>query len=324
MKFRTLLSTVALALGLTSLGAHAADSAPLRVGVNTFAGYGLLYLAQAKGFFQARHVDVKLLSTEDKPSTAAALVSHNLDAWITTVDTFIFYDAKRLGIRQALAISFSNGAEGILATADIRDPKQLKGKTIAVEEGSPAYFLLLNVLASNGLSKNDVKVLNLKGADAGAAFVAGKVDVAATWDPWLGQASKRSGGHVLIDSRATPGLIADTIAFRSDVLTSRRADVTNFIRAYFDADAYWKAHPDESNTIIANAIGIKESDLQSALKSVRFGSRDANADYFLKPDGIARVIDKGERVYRDAGVLKQATPAQDIVDVRPLKDALAQ
>lgn len=80
----------------------AQTSPPLKIGANTFVGYGLLYLAQEKGFFKQQGVDVQIVNTEDKPSTAAALASGRLDGWVTTVDTFIFYDAKKLGIKQSL------------------------------------------------------------------------------------------------------------------------------------------------------------------------------------------------------------------------------
>ncbi|WP_413738166.1 ABC transporter substrate-binding protein [Sodalis sp. RH21] len=319
---KTFFYSLVLLIGALSFNAVAQTSPPLKIGANTFVGYGLLYLAQEKGFFKQQGVDVQIVNTEDKPSTAAALASGRLDGWVTTVDTFIFYDAKKLGIKQVLAISLSAGAEGILATGDITSVAQLKGKRIAVEEGSPAYFFLLNVLADNHLTQDDVKIVNMKGSDAGAAFVAGKIDVAGTWDPWLGQAGKRNGGHILIDTRQKPGLIADTLALRNEVITNRPQDIEGLIKAYFASYDYWYAHQDEANQIIAKASGIPLKDVQEGLKSVKFGSKQENIDYLLKADGITRVIEHGVAVYGAAGLLKQQPKAEDIVDLSLLQSVV--
>jgi NitT/TauT family transport system substrate-binding protein len=94
------LLTIGLALSLVP-GAMAQDSEPLKVGMTTWAGYGLIHLAERKGFFDKRGVDVEIVATEDKPSTAAAIATGRLHGWATTVDTFIFYDAGKLGLRPA-------------------------------------------------------------------------------------------------------------------------------------------------------------------------------------------------------------------------------
>ena len=42
-------------------------------------------------------------------------------------------------------------------------------------------------------------------ADAGAAFVAERVDAAVTWEPWLTRGRQAPHGHLLIDSSKHPG-----------------------------------------------------------------------------------------------------------------------
>jgi NitT/TauT family transport system substrate-binding protein len=326
MKLKSLLARALVTTSLIGLsfGAHAETPAPLSIGLNTYAGYGLLYLAQEKGFFKAHGTDVRIVNTEDKASTAAAIAGKRLDGWVTTVDTFIFYDAAKLQLQQVLGISFSAGGEGIISTAQITQPSQLRGKTIAVEEGSPGYFFLLNVLADNKIPLKDVKLLSMKGADAGAAFVAGKVDVAATWQPWLSKADKRPGGHILVDTRSKPGLIADTLALRSDVIKNRPKDVTGFIEGYNDAYAYWHAHEEEADGVIAKALGISVDELKRELEVIHFASPDANRHYLLDQQGIRKVVARGVTFYRDAGLLKSDQNPTVLVNTQPFEAATAQ
>ena len=48
--------------------------------------------------------------------------------------------------------------------------------------------------------------------DAAAAFIAGRVPVAVTWEPNLTLVKTKKVGKVLIDSSATPGVIVDVLA----------------------------------------------------------------------------------------------------------------
>ncbi|MFI5973674.1 ABC transporter substrate-binding protein [Streptomyces sp. NPDC051452] len=76
-------------------------------------------------------------------------------------------------------------------------PDQLKGRSIAVAQGSSAHFQLVASLKAAGLSPADVKVKYLQPADALAAFTSGKVDAWAVWDPYTSQILETKRGRVL-------------------------------------------------------------------------------------------------------------------------------
>ncbi|MDW9646209.1 PhnD/SsuA/transferrin family substrate-binding protein [Sinorhizobium meliloti] len=278
---RKLIASTVLALSCLASTLSAAENKPLTVGMTTWVGYGLLHLAQQKGFFKEHGIDVSLTTVQDKPSTAAAIATGRLDGWATTVDTFIFYNAKKLDIKQVLAVDFSKGGEGIIASGDIKTVADLKGRTLGAEEGSSTYFFMLNLLADSGINVKDVKLQSMRAGDAGAAFAAGRLDAAATWDPWLSKAKER-GGHILASSADEPGLIVDTVAFRSEIIKKRPDDVKNFITAYFEAYDYWKASPKEANAIMAKALGIKDDEFNSSLAGLEFVSRTEPAVHWQR------------------------------------------
>jgi len=307
--------------------AHAQkNNEPLKVGMTTWVGYALLHLAAEKGFFEKNGVKVSLTTVQDKPSTAAAIATGRLDGWATTVDTFIFYNAKKLGVKQVLAVDFSKGGEGIVAAADIKNVVDLKGRTLGAEEGSSTYFFMLNLLAEHGMSTKDVKLQSMRAGDAGAAFAAGRLDAAATWDPWLSKAKER-GGHILTSTAELPGLIVDTVAFRSSVIEKRPQDIQNFIKAYFDAYDFWRASPEEASTVMAKALGIKAEEFQASLAGLEFVSREDNKKYIgsaASPGEITVVTKKGIDFYKQSGILKETFDALDVVDVKPLDAVLSQ
>lgn len=321
---RIIAGMVAL-LTCCSASAIAAEK-PLTVAMTTWVGYGLLHLAREKGFFAKNKVDVSLITVQDKPATAAAIATGRLDGWSTTVDTFIFYNARKLGIKQVLAVDFSKGGEGIVADAGIKTIDDLRGHTIAAEEGSSTYFFLLNVLADSHMSLSDINLKPMRAGDAGAAFAAGRLEAAATWDPWLSKAAER-GGHILITSADKPGLIADTVAFREEVIASRPDDISNFITAYFEAYDYWAASPKDANAIMAQSLGVSIDEFMASLKGLEFVSREANEQYIgtrFVPGQINEVTTRGIAFYAKAGLLKEGFDAPDAVDPAPLAAALGK
>lgn len=323
---RKLIASTVLALSCLTSTLSAAENEPLTIGMTTWVGYGLLHLAQQKDLFKQHGVDVSLITVQDKPSTAAAIATGRLDGWATTVDTFIFYNAKKLDIKQVLAVDFSKGGEGIIASGDIKTVADLKGRTLGAEEGSSTYFFMLNVLADSGVNVKDVKLQSMRAGDAGAAFAAGRLDAAATWDPWLSKAKER-GGHILASSADKPGLIVDTVAFRTDVIEKRPDDVKNFIKAYFEAYDYWKASPKEANAIMAKALGIKDEDFNASLAGLEFVSREENQQYIGSASSagqIESVTERGIEFYSQTGLLKEKFDAAAVVDAAPLDAALAK
>ena len=76
---------------------------------------------------------------------------------------------------------------------------QLKGKRIATPFASTAHYSLLAALSQNGLSANDVQLVDLQPQAILAAWDRGDIDAAYTWLPTLDQLRKT--GKDLITSR---------------------------------------------------------------------------------------------------------------------------
>ena len=76
---------------------------------------------------------------------------------------------------------------------------QLKGKRIATPFASTAHYSLLAALSQNGLSANDVQLVDLQPQAILAAWERGDIDAAYTWLPTLDQLRKT--GTDLITSR---------------------------------------------------------------------------------------------------------------------------
>ena len=75
---------------------------------------------------------------------------------------------------------------------------QLKGKRIAVAQGSSADYHLLTVLNKAGLSVHDVTLTYLQPAEGLAALSSGHVDAWDIWSPFIEQAEVQKNAKALV------------------------------------------------------------------------------------------------------------------------------
>ena len=106
------------------------------------------------------------------------------------VDYKIVYIECETGTAEGLAVRESAGIGAI---------GELKGKTIATVVTSTSHYRLLAALEANGLTANDVEILDLTAPDSVAAWERGDIDAVYTWEPHLSVIAA-SGGKLLINS----------------------------------------------------------------------------------------------------------------------------
>jgi NitT/TauT family transport system substrate-binding protein len=83
------------------------------------------------------------------------------------------------------------------------------GKTVGLDKSSTSYFFFLTAIEKAGVAEDALTIHEMGASDAGAAFVAGRLEAAVSWEPWLSKASGREGGHVLVSSKDFPRTIVD-------------------------------------------------------------------------------------------------------------------
>src|SRR5579883_1121526 len=218
-------------------------------------GYGPLYIARDKGIFKKNGVNVDLIVMEDPKERFPTMMANRIDMIASTVDTALLYMKTPHDFQYVVAIDDSNGGDGIVANKDIKTIADLKGKKVAVNEGSVSEFYLNVLLAKTGLKESDLNVVNMTASDAGSAFVSKRVDAAVTWEPWLSRGKASDHGHLLTDSSKTPGLITDALIANTSWVNSHKKDVAALVKSWYEAVAYYEAHPDDAIAIMAKGVG---------------------------------------------------------------------
>jgi len=304
--------------GLTLAGVAAAE--PLKIRYSVWVGYGPLFLAREKGFLKEEKVDVELINMEDPKEGFFAMSAGRLDGVVSTIDTMLLYLKTGKEFQYVLALDDSAGGDAIVARKEIKSVKDLKGKKVAFSEGSVSQFFLNVLLRESGLSQKDIDAVNMKPGDAGAAFVAEKVDAAVTWEPWVTKSKNTPFGQVLVDSSKTPGLITDVLIFRRDVIEKRGKEIQGVVNAWNKAVAYWEKNPAESNEIMAKGLGdwLKDPKVfAETLSGVKFYNRAANVKFFgtaQKPGDLAKVAQNAIDIWGSFGKLQAKMTPKDLIN----------
>lgn len=301
---------------ITGSAAFAAQK--LTVAHSTWIGYGALYVAEEKGFFDKAGLDVDLKIIEASSDALAAMQGGQIDVVASTVDNFSLFAGNGADLSLLVTLDESAGGDGIVSKKTIASVADLKGRTVGVQKGSVSQFLLAQALDKAGLTLKDIKTIDMKSGDAGAAFVAGSVDAAVTWQPWLGKAAATDFGKVLVDTKSMPGLIVDALAARSDFAREHKADFKAFVKAYFEGVDFMQEDPVAAGEIIARNLKMSKETLDASFQDVRFFTQKDNADFFAGADSPAsKLVTDAGNFYHRIGVLRAAPDVQKLLGVAP-------
>jgi len=293
-------------------------SQPLRIGLNPWIGNGLYYVAKEKGFFDAEKISVQLESFDDGAVGKQLLNTNKIDVLPLTPETAVVLADAGVKIKIVGMSDSSEGADGIIAAQNIKTISDLKGKKVAFEVGSPSHFFVSYLLDKEGLSTKDLTVVNSTAPDAGAAFVAGQVDAAVTWQPWLSKASERPGGHILVNSKVLP-IFPDMLIFREEVVKNRPQDVRAMLRAMFAAREWILANQNEAVGIIAKSFKITNQEVIEQLPDFRWLSYEDNLKSFNSGEP-KDLLQKAGDLWLKLGLIKNKINANNLVDGSLLKN----
>ncbi|MED4583381.1 ABC transporter substrate-binding protein [Brevibacillus choshinensis] len=297
-----------------SNAAAPASKTPLKVTLPTWTGYGPLFLAKEKGLFEKHGVDVELSIIEGLAERKQALAGGQVDGMATALDVQVTLAAAGVPMQVVWLLDDSFGGDGIIAKNEIATVADLKGKKVAFEQGSTSHMLILTALKQANLTDKDVEMVQMSAGDAGAAFVAGKVDAAVTWEPWLSKATQ-ANGKVLLSTKDLSGIIVDTVGFKKDVIEQRPDDIKAFVAAMSDAMDYWKQNTDESNQIMAKGLKIDLAEFTSTVPGLKFLHKEDNKKLFGDGKGDIYVSTKNAiDFYMEQKLIDNAPKPEDVLN----------
>jgi NitT/TauT family transport system substrate-binding protein len=273
------LSVVGAACGSDSpSGTAAADATgttKLTIGYSAWPGWFPLAVADEEGLFAKAGLDVDLKYFADYTASLDALVAGKVDVNAQTLNDTIFAVASGADQKVVVVNDNSTGNDQVICDASVKAIEDLKGKTVAAEEGVVDHFLLLQGLDQAGLTQDDIDFKGVKTDAAAAGFAGGQFDCVAVFAPFTTQASERPGSHVLFSSADFPGTIPDHLVATAKA-AGDKATMQKLVDAWYATLDWIDAHHDAAVKLMAEKAGVSVPEYEDYDKGTTlFSAQDA-------------------------------------------------
>lgn len=298
------------------------DRSRFVLGINTWVGFAPFYLAEEKGFFRDEGIDVRITVIEDVAQRKIAMMKGDIDGLGDTVDMLILSRSQGIPSIAVMEIDESSGADGIVASDNINTVQDLRYTPIAVQKNFVSESFLNFVAYKNNIPLDELQLIDMEAGAAGAAFLAGKVDVAVTFEPWLSQAKKRKDGRVLITTAEEKGVIVDILTVSEQYLNNYPHNVKKLMRAWFKAIEYWRQNKEEANAIMAKYYNISKEEFSDMISGLRWPSYKDNLEYFNRNSkvNIYQIADIFSRLFIEVGKIHKPINLELAINSKLLKN----
>jgi sulfonate transport system substrate-binding protein len=239
-------------------------------------GDGSEELAKVTGAFDNAPYKVKFARFDFGPPLVQAAAAGDIDLGSVGDVPPITGAAKQFGFK---VVAVQRGADATKAAENIIVPKDspiqtladLRGKKIAVPQGSSAHGLALLALKSAGLTPKDAQLVYLSPAAGATAFNAGKVDAWSIWNP---QSAVAVSGGARIIAKGLPPIdqvnnyyVAGDKSLNDPARRAALADVLTRVARTF---TWAQQHPDDYAKAIAKETGVSLEDAKATVDAFPF------------------------------------------------------
>jgi NitT/TauT family transport system substrate-binding protein len=223
-------------------------------------------------------------------------------------------------------IDWSNGGDGIVARADIKQVGDLRGKTIVLAQNSPSHYFVLNSLLSAGVQPNHVNFKFTKSAFGAARAYATtpEISAAASWAPDIYNLSEVKGNKLLVSTLQANKLIADVWYARADFAKDHPKHMEGLVRGIFDAMEELKSDEAKAKVaeMMAKGFSMPADEAKGMLADAHWTNYAENRQFFLNqnnPTNFSQTYGLAQFLYKKIKVIDDEIPADQMVDFSVIK-----
>jgi sulfonate transport system substrate-binding protein len=230
---------------------------------------------EATGALQGAPYTVNWSEFIGGPPIVAAMTGGSVDLGDMAETPTIFGQAAGDPIK---VVALTKGADpkvspfGILVpkNSPIKKVSQLRGKTIAVQEGTVEQYLLIQVLKQAGIPYSAVTVDNLSITAATTAVTSGKVDAAVSSQPLIGINLAAGSVRQLTDGAGAILQLGYLTAGQQALNNpQKRAVIADFVNRFYKAMAILKKNPNLAAETYVKTYGVTLAVAKQAAASIQ-------------------------------------------------------
>ncbi|MCJ7568490.1 MAG: NrtA/SsuA/CpmA family ABC transporter substrate-binding protein [Anaerolineales bacterium] len=145
----------------------------------------LVYIAEDQGYFTENGLDVKIIDFPSGKQAVEAMLAGEADIATASMSVLVSYALDGRALKTFAEIA-QYRIKDLVARRDrgITQISDLKGIRIGVTMGSAGEFALGRFLTLNGISSDDVELVDISAPEMVKAIDEGMIDAALTWEPY--------------------------------------------------------------------------------------------------------------------------------------------
>jgi NitT/TauT family transport system substrate-binding protein len=266
----------ALAAGivaLVALPATAQDKMQLQLNWFHLADHSPIYLAMKKGYYKEEGIDLTVLRGSGSADSAKKIDLGQSDVGISDAPTVLTAISKGANLKM-VAVVYDKAGNNVFfrKSANIKSPKDLVGKKIAVPPADSHRVLWPAFAALHGIDPNAVTLVNVKPEGKQAIVAANEVDGSfdlytryAIWEKVLG---KGDVGHLLWADFGLP-IYGHTYFVNNETIKKNPKLIERFLRATHKGWRDAKADPKASiDAMVEQVPGLDGTTLLATMPQI--------------------------------------------------------
>lgn len=230
--------------------------------------HSLAALEEAEELAGNDQVRVELVKYGSWPELLDALNSGQVDGASVLIELAMKSKAEGVGIK-AVALGHKDG-NVIIVSNDVKDGADLKGKTIAIPHRQSSHNILVNdALAKDGLTIDEINVVELAPTEMPSALAAGTIDGYCVAEPFGAMGVSIGAGKVLYTSEELwEDSVCCALVLTDDFIENHSDTAKAFVEGYKIAGNNLDA--ETAKAVAQKYLNQKEDVLDISLKWISY------------------------------------------------------
>ena len=253
--------------------ATAQDKIKVKFGVLTTASQAAFYVGARKGIFARYGFDVEVLPLATGVQANQALAAGQVDWSGGGVESTVVAWATGLPFKAYSMYAKGGDSYAILVRKDanINAPKDLKGKKIAVPQGTAPAQGLNQVLKEAGLPRDSVMRVNANYGNMGQMLIGGSVEAMAGLEPFLTLTEEKMEGKAQVLLRLGKHVQGGGLFLISDKWAAANpTKVTDAVAALWEAQQWVRQNQREAAAIEAEFLKVEPRIVEVSFKVLTY------------------------------------------------------
>ena len=246
---------------LSSKPVYSGTPESITIGGSSSEYSGLIYIAEDQGFFTRNGLNVTMIDYNSGPSSINGLLNGDVDVWLAPEFTVVgnVFDNENISI---IGCIDKYQSVYLIARIDegIENISDLNGKTIGVTTGGQREFYLGRFLDLNGMSIQDVTLVNMPSSQYVQAIRNGSVDAVIT-DENIDQIKEYLGDNAVLWPAQSSQNGYYVMTCQDDWIASHPDQINRLLKSLDQAELYSIDHPAEAEAIVQEKLNYSDAQM---------------------------------------------------------------